>query len=81
MIIDRSSDYITVALENGDFRMKDANGKLIWEDIVAKIKEIPGAEYNGELKLWLVLDTPTNVAVINEIYDEYFKDKNQMELF
>jgi hypothetical protein len=75
MIVDRTPGLITISLEDTDFKRYD------WRAFLDDIKQIKDWEYDGDLKLWTIPDTPANTEKMNELYDKYFKDKNQMEMF
>jgi hypothetical protein len=75
MIINRTPGLITISLEDSDFKYYE------WRAFLDEIKQIKGWEYDGDLKLWTIPDNPENTEKMNELYDKYFKDKNQIGLF
>ena len=75
MIIDRTPGLITISLEDADFK------RYKWRAFLDDIKQIKGWEYDGDLKLWTIPDNAENIEKMNGLYDKYFKDKNQRELF
>lgn len=78
MYTNRAAGYITLALEEEDFQ------KIDWQAFLEELKEkivASDREYNGKLRVWHIVDCPYNEAILNELYDKYFKTKEQEQLF
>jgi len=75
MIIDRCAGYITIVLEQEDFR------NLPWRKIIDEIKIIPTAQYDGDEKKWYIEDTLQNEERVNELTDRFLKDEDQLTMF
>ena len=73
-----------VSFEKADFNLKDReSGNYSWFEAKEAIKELfpyPVAQYDGDLKCWIVDDTPDNRRSLEAIKKRYFQDENQMEL-
>jgi len=85
MIIEVKRDgELHVKFEKGDFLRKTPDRKLAWEEAKEAIKErfpVGDRKYDGELKAWIIRDTPQNRNGIEAIQRLYFKDENQEEIF
>ena len=74
MIVERCAGYITVKLEDDDFKHKP------WRKVLDELK-IAGAEYHADEKAWYLEDNMENEDIVNGLYEEFFKDENQLEMF
>ena len=86
MIIERRPAYpgkIIVTFEDQECVAVNDKGDPIWYDAATEIRDkLPYsiAVYIHDLKAWSVVDTPENMATLQEIRDKYFMDKDQIAL-
>jgi hypothetical protein len=73
-----------VTFEGHDFRLVDREtGSVAWFEAKEAIKEMfpyPKARYDGDLRCWVVEDSPEARQHLEAINKRYFQDENQMEL-
>jgi hypothetical protein len=86
MIIERRPAYpgkIIVSFENQECVAVNDEGDPIWYDAATEIRNklsYPTAVYIHDLKAWSVVDNPENMAILQEIKEKYFMDKDQIAL-
>jgi len=70
-----TAGYITVEIENNDWKQRDVFGFL--RELKAKIP-IAGRTWDPHVRLWFIDETHKDI--VYDLKKEYFVDKNQIQL-
>jgi len=80
MKIEQSTDFLIVTIEDEDLEKVNKNGEYVYRKVENEIKVLDGAEKNTEKEhCWFV--PAEHAEEVQKIYDNYFKDENQLGLF